>query len=135
MSIPQDIQVTIERCAEASHAGTLDFPNLLAKLVAVGVESYFADYRQGRTLYYLSSGECLSLGLSVPIMPVTSQFDTEAIRAAVRSAQLRQIQYPEFIQRTMAAGCVGYFVWILERQVHYLGRRGDTLIDAFPAHP
>lgn len=40
--------------------------------------------------------------------------------------------YPEFKLLWQRAGCIGYTVWIAERHVNYLGRRGETHVEQFP---
>ena len=41
----------IEKCARESHAGLLTFPEALGRLIEVGVDSYFADYRNQSTTH------------------------------------------------------------------------------------
>jgi uncharacterized protein YbcV (DUF1398 family) len=41
----------IEKCSHESHEGLITFPEVLGRLIAVGVESYFADYRKKSTTY------------------------------------------------------------------------------------
>lgn len=40
--------------------------------------------------------------------------------------------YPEFKRATMAAGCVGYVVWMAGSHVDYFGRKGETHVERFP---
>lgn len=122
----------IEECARRSHEGTIDFGTVVATLAAAGVESYHANYRRGETTYYLSSGETHAVSLAAPRIPIAAAFDTEGVQAAVRGAQSGQVKYPEFVRRTMTAGCVGYLVWIAGRHVQYLGRRGELHVEHFP---
>jgi uncharacterized protein YbcV (DUF1398 family) len=103
------------------------------RLDAAGVESYHADYRRRSTTYYLPSGASYSVALHTPSSPVTDVFDAEAVRASIRGAQRGEVRYPEFVQRTVAAGCVGYIVWITGRHVRYFGRRGEDHVEPFPS--
>ena len=116
--------VTIEECAKRSHDGSIDFGSVVMKLVSVGVESYHADYRRGETTYYLPNGESH--------VTVAENFVASEIEAAVRGAQAGTVQYPEFKTRTMAAGCIGYCVWIAGGNVQYFGRRGQVHTEHFP---
>lgn len=122
----------IEQCARDSHAGTASFGAVVARLMSVGVESYFADYRRGETTYYLPTGESYTLALHAPDVPIADAFDGGEVVAAIRGSQRGEIQYPEFVRRTMGAGCVGYFVWLAGRHVRYLGRRGEDHVERFP---
>ena len=122
----------IERCAAASHAGEQHFGRAIATLSGVGVESYFADYRAGTTTYYLPDGRHLAVAAPQPDVAIATAFDTGAIRAAILGAQRDEVRYPEFVRRTRAAGCVGYFVWLAGRHVAYHGRRGESHVERFP---
>lgn len=122
----------IEKCALESHAGLLTFPEVLGRLVEVGVESYFADYRDQSTTYYFSSNEAVRIAMDVPAIGIPNTFNQAAIVSAIRGAQCDIIKYPEFLKLTMSAGCVGYMVWITGRHVSYFGRQGETHIERFP---
>ena len=73
------------------------------------------------------------MALHTPSSPVADVFDAEAVRASIRGAQRGEVRYPEFVQRTVAAGCVGYIVWITGRHVRYFGRRGEDHVEPFPS--
>ena len=52
----ENIQV-LDECSERSVAGTITFPEVVGKLMAVGIESYHADlYRREKT-YYSANGD------------------------------------------------------------------------------
>lgn len=127
-----NITETIEKCAHESHAGLLTFPEVLGRLVAVGVEAYFADYRDQSTTYYLSNNEALRVSMNMPNIKIPMSFDKDGVVSAVHGAQSDKVRYPEFLRLTMAAGCVGYMVWITGRHVSYLGRQGEIHIEHFP---
>lgn len=125
----------IETTFMASNAGQLHFGEVIACLVAAGVEAYHVDYRAGRSTCYLPDGTVLDLGFERPSAPIGPGFDAEAVRAAIRGAQQGQLRYPEFKARTQAAGCIGYTVWIAGRHVVYLGRGGESHVERFPDGP
>lgn len=131
-SLPAAAQRTIEECAHAAHAATLTFPEILARLASAGVESYFADYRRGSTTYYLASGASHSVALPVPEHAAPEAFDAPAIVEAIRGSQRGEVKYLDFVRRTLASGCIGYFVWLAGRHVRYLGRRGEDHVERFP---
>ena len=60
------------------------------------------------------------------------RISVEEIVAAIRGSQVGEVKYPEFIARSMRAGCVGYTVWISGRHVTYFGRNGSTHVEKFP---
>lgn len=59
-----------------------------------------------------------------PDVPIGDEFDAAAIKAAIDSQCMRLV---------MAAGCVGYIVWIAGRHVSYFGRRGEVHVEHFPS--
>lgn len=125
-------QATIERCAQASKDGTAHFGAIVQALTEAGVEAYFADYRSNATTYYLPSGETHAVALAPPATAIAGAFDTTGIQAAIRGAQRGEIMYPEFLQLSRAAGCVGYMVWLAGRHVSYFGRKGEVHVERFP---
>jgi uncharacterized protein YbcV (DUF1398 family) len=127
------IRQVIDECVAASHAGTRSFGDVVGSLVAQGVESYRVDFRQRSSTYFLPTGESYTVALATPNLPIGDVFDKEAIVAAIRGSQQGQVKYPEFVERSMRAGCVGYIVWIAGRHVTYFGRRGETHIEQFPS--
>jgi uncharacterized protein YbcV (DUF1398 family) len=104
----------------------------LGRLIEVGVESYFADYRNQSTTYYLSSNNALSIPMAMPPIEIPSSFNRDGVISAIRAAQSDTVRYPEFLKLTMAAGCIGYIVWITGRHVSYFGRQGEVHIEHFP---
>ena len=83
---PQTKEI-IEECAYQSHAGLLVFPEALRRLVEVGVESYFADYREQSTTYYLSNNGALRVDMEMPPIEMPSLFNQKDIVLAIRGAQ------------------------------------------------
>ena len=125
-------QALIHEAAAGSNSGQLHFGQVIALLVQAGVESYLADYRTGKTIYYLPNGDTLALDLEIPATPIADTFDAEAVRAAIRGAQQGVVMYPEFKHLTCLAGCAGYTVWITGRHVSYFGRKGEMHVERFP---
>lgn len=63
---------------------------------------------------------------------MAAEFSASAVQAAVRQSQRNEHPYADFIRKTMAAGCVGYFVQITGRRALYFGRNGETHVELFP---
>lgn len=125
------VKEAIEASAAASKAGTIHFGEAVRQLMNAGVESYYADYRAGMLTYYLPNGETHAVGLTAA-GELGTEFNAEAVLAAIRGAQRGEVMYPAFVAKTVAAGCVGYMVWIAGRHVTYFGRRGETHVERFP---
>lgn len=126
------IETVIRQTAEASAAGRIHFGQVLGQLMSAGVESYVADYRAQRTVYYLPNGQTLDLPLDMSEAGLADDFDARALQAAIHGAQRGEVKYAEFKRLSCAAGCTGYTVWIAGRHVTYFGRRGETHIEKFP---
>jgi len=122
----------IEASVHESNAGLLSFPKLIERLVAIGVESYFADYRDQSITFYLLSNETICVGLNLPTTEIPSTFDKNRVIEAIRAAQSDKVKYPEFLKLTMVSGCIGYIVWITGKYVSYFGRKGEVHIEDFP---
>lgn len=126
------IQSAIQEAADGSSTGRLHFGQVVALLAQAGVESYCADYRAGRTTYYLPDGSTHEVNLGPLMADIAPAFDAAAIQAAIRGAQQGRVMYPEFKKLSQAGGCVGYIVWITGRHVTYFGRKGETHVEKFP---
>jgi uncharacterized protein YbcV (DUF1398 family) len=128
----QRIKDVIEDCAQAAHEGSRNFAAIVGALIEVGVESYHADYRAHRTTYYLPDGHAHSVALQAPAVAIPAELAGAQLQEAIRGSQRGEVKYPEFLQRSMAAGCVGYHVHISGRHVLYLGRTGAQHVEHFP---
>jgi uncharacterized protein YbcV (DUF1398 family) len=122
----------MQECVARSHAETITFPEVVAKLTATGVEHYEADLLRGQNAYFLPSGEWHAEKLPVPGGGAAADFQAAGVESAVRAIQRGEIKYNEFLRRIMAAGCVRYFVYIAGRNTAYFGRRGEAYIERFP---
>lgn len=122
----------LQQCSAESLAGTITFPEVVRNLASVGCEQYHADFRCRQKTYYLDNGETHDEQLPVDAVSLAPQFDGVAIVSALRQAQAGNITYREFIRKCVAAGCVGYFVYIAGRRAIYLGRTGEMHIEMFP---
>lgn len=122
----------MQLCAQRSLSGALTFPEVVSRLAAVGVERYHTDYSRQEVTYYLQNGE--SHVVALPHQPAETgmEFMADAVASAVRQSQENEHSYPDFIRKTMTAGCVGYFVQIAGRRVLYFGRNGELHTELFP---
>lgn len=125
----------IQDCASRSIAGTIAFPEVVHALMEIGVERYHADYSRHEITYYVPSGDSLVVATPHSPEPIAETFLPKDVEAAIRQSQRGEIIYTQFLQKTMAAGCVGYFVQIAGRRVLYFGRNGDLHLEPFPSAP
>lgn len=129
-------------CAALSAAGKIHFGEVVARLVAAGIERYHADYSRGETTYYAQAGgSCVvAMGEELGVTSeagagsgaIAMEFSAAAVEAGVRQSQRGEIMYPQFTRQALAAGCVGYFVQITGKCVQYFGRKGEVHTEWFP---
>ncbi len=127
----QQTQV-MQQCALGALNGVLTFPEIVGKLASIGVERYHADYRRQEITYYMSDDESLVVSTPHPLHPIARVFSGTDVATAVRQSQRNEHSYLDFIRKTNAAGCVGYFVQITGCRVIYFGRDGDCHTEHFP---
>jgi uncharacterized protein YbcV (DUF1398 family) len=130
MSIDRFAQ--LDACLADARSGALKFPQIVERLLAIGVERYHADYSRNETTYYWPDSESRVVTVEYPTVPMADAFSAAGVEAAVRASQRGEIDYPEFVRRTKAAGCIGYFVLLTGRQCQYFGRRGETHVEIIP---
>jgi len=125
---------TILETNRRSFAGEIPFPQVVLALQQCGVERYTVDLCTFVTTYYAADGESFAVPLPLDDAPrVCEAWSAEEIIAAIRASQQKEIGYPEFLHRVMAAGCVAYFAYLRGRQVTYTSRLGDQHVERFPA--
>jgi uncharacterized protein YbcV (DUF1398 family) len=129
---PERVRDVVETCSRGSEDGSLNFPQQLGMLAAVGVEGYYCDLRRATRRYYLPDGGSLEVEAVRHGVPVPERFDATAVERAVRGAQAGAIDYGTFCETVMAAGCPGYLVSILGRRVVYFGRTAETHVEHIP---
>jgi len=132
MQTQNDDVDAITRCSMDSLAGSRPFPAIVAGLSKAGVGSYYADYRAGQTVYYPRAGEAVTKPLPTLEKLIGASFDAAALQSAIKGAQRGEIVYPDFLTLSMAAGCVGYHVWIDGHHVTYYGAKGEIHVERFP---
>lgn len=125
----------IQECARGAMSGQITFPTIVERLAAIKVERYHADYTRQELTYYFSDGNSQVVPSPHPAHETAAEFSSASVEAAVRQSQRNEHTYPEFIRKTMNAGCVGYFVQITGRRVIYFGRTGESHTEHFPPAP
>lgn len=125
----------IQGCARGSLTGDLTFPEIIGRLAEIGVERYHADYSRQEVTYYFADGDSLVVATPHADHTTAAEFSPSAVEAAVRQSQRNEHSYLDFIHKTKAAGCVGYFVQITGCRVIYFGRMGESHVEHFPTAP
>ncbi len=128
-----DVVNIMQECTDASDQERIRFPEVVVKLMQAGVERYHADLLRAEKVYYLPSGESHRVQAAPVNVAPAREFTADGVAAAVRAIQQNKIQYREFCERIVQAGCVGYMVSMAGRRAVYYGRTGDSYIEPFPA--
>lgn len=124
--------LTMHDCARGSLLGEMTFPQVVGRLIEIGVERYHTDYCRQETTYYTTGGESTVVDTPFGKHPIPTEFSAVAVEAAVRQSQRNEHNYLDFVRKTAAAGCVGYFVQIAGRRAMYFGRGGEVHLELFP---
>jgi uncharacterized protein YbcV (DUF1398 family) len=123
----------VAECTRASDEERMTFPEVLGKLMQVGVERYHADLLRAEKTYYLPNGESQQTSCHALKAIPAAKFAQSGIDAALRAIQRGEIRYREFCARIAKAGCVAYIVSLAGRRAVYYGRSGETHVEMFPA--
>jgi uncharacterized protein YbcV (DUF1398 family) len=123
----------ILQAARDALAGTAPFPEIVARLVAAGVEYYHVDYVGMRKTFYGAGGDMVVTPIPYEgLPPVAAEFDTAGLRAAILDSQRNGQKYRDFTRRAMSAGVQGYFAFLRGTRVTYWGRTGVQHTEWFP---
>ena len=122
----------IDAVAMATQQGKMTFPQVVQGLLAVGVESYLVDFAAKQKTHYLADGTTHTVPMILDPGPIAAEFNGAALVAAIRGAQADTVRYPEFVQRSTAAGVIGYWAFLTGKRVSYFGRKGEQHVEEFP---
>ena len=123
----------IHACVKGSADGTLKFPEVVKKLMDIGVERYTADLVRLEDTFYSRKDESVNEKIPVTALPKVAQhFSAEGVQNAIRASQQGKIDYKEFLRLVMNAGTASYVVYLDGRQAIYYGRKGECHIEKFP---
>lgn len=119
--------------ARATLDGSLPFPEIVAGLMANGVEYYRVDYVAKSFTFYSGAGAVLTAPLQFEGLPaVAENFAAAALKAAIVDSQQHGQKFRAFCERAMRAGVQGYYAFLRGQRVTYLGRQGEQHVEWFP---
>ena len=122
----------IQSIMTQTQEGKMIFPEVVRRLLALGVESYFVDLAAGKETFYAADGETHTEPMKLKPGPVAAEFSPSGLLAAIRGAQADTIRYPEFVKRSTDAGVAGYWAFLTGKKVVYFGRKGESHMEEFP---
>lgn len=122
----------IQEVSRKSFGGQITFPEVVGKLLGIGVDSYRADLVQNQKVFFFGNGEVHAENFEFKGPQIPASFSGEKVVAAIRASQAGQINYQEFLNRAMLAGVSSYTAYLIGRKVIYTGRNGDFHVEHFP---
>jgi uncharacterized protein YbcV (DUF1398 family) len=123
----------IMTCGLGAFADTVSFPETVQRLRAIGVVWYMTDLVRCTKTHYWATGESLAEPMVLDDAPaIAPTYAADAVTHALRAIQSGAIAYPAFLRQIMAAGIVGYIVFLQGNQTLYFSATGDHYIEAFP---
>ena len=128
----QERVLGVYAAVRASATGEITFPQIVGRLAELGVERYHADYARLEKTFYFADGESLVTAIPHEAQAIGREFIVADVQAAIRQSQRNEHTYADFLRKTIAAGCVGYFVHIAGRHAIYFGRKGEMHVEPFP---
>jgi uncharacterized protein YbcV (DUF1398 family) len=127
-----NVIAVIEACTRGSDEGRMSFPEVVGKLQEAGVERYDTDLVRSEKTFYLPTGESVVVPCKLPTRQPAAAFSAAQTEAAIRTIQAGKIDYSEFCERILAAGCSSYLVSLVGRRVVYFGRTAESHIEPMP---
>lgn len=127
-----NVIAVIEACTRGSEEGRMSFPEVVGQLKEAGIERYDTDLVRNEKTYYLPNGESVIVPAKALRRQPAATFSAAETEAAVRTIQAGKIDYIEFCERILAAGCVSYLVSLAGRRVVYFGRTAESHIELMP---
>ncbi|UKJ05783.1 DUF1398 family protein [Solitalea lacus] len=102
------------------------YPDLVQKLIELGIQSYTVDVATGSILYRLADGENLLHVGEVDNRSIFERFSADLTVMAIRDNQQGKTTYPEFMHAIGAAGVRFYEATLTgeNKRVTYIGFGG-----------
>ena len=129
----QDTIDIIEQGIQATYKGEMGFLDWVKILLGAGIERYYADLVARQVTYYATDGSVYTAKLPHPTAATSGViFSEEDIKNGLLANQRGEIIYPGFLSCALKAGVVNYTVFLLGKQAHYIGGKGEIYIQHFP---
>ncbi len=113
-----DIQVAQQKAT--------NYPDLVSKLIAIGIQSYTVDVVTGTVLYRLANGENI-LHFNNAARNIEAIFSEEKTVQAIRNNQQGKTDFPTFMNEIASAGIRFYEATLNGNNKHvtYIGSNGS----------
>lgn len=110
------------------------FPYLAEALRGAGVTKYYFDVPSCTVRYTTAAGDVLQPGTFLRTeKTLISPFDEDALISAIRSDQVGESTFAEFVEATFQAGVIRYEVDTAAHACSYFGSGGERYVEQYPA--
>jgi len=125
--------MNIDEKIQEQYKTATSYPDLVLKLIAIGVQSYTVDVATRIILYRFSDGENVIHNNSNEPVLVETAFDKELTVKAIRDNQQKKTDYPGFMKDIANAGVRFYEATLIgkNKRVTYIGI-GDRYEETIP---
>ena len=133
----QETIAVLHECSERSVAGNITFPEVVGKLMEVGIESYHADLYRCEKTYYAANGDShmeSESGLDPKIFnagAVARSLDPNCVKQCCARSSIRK-SLSAISPRIESAGVANYWVYLAGKRAVYVARNGDEYVEWFP---
>lgn len=110
------------------------FPFLAECLRQVGVKKNIWTLPSAQSVYIMEDSTLIQQGTPLVLgMTVAPSFNEQALVKALRTDQVGESTFPEFLMATWNSGVVTYEVDFSAHTVSYYGARGESYVESYPA--
>lgn len=104
-----------------------NYPELVTKLIELGIESYSVEVSTSMILYRLPEGNTILHLNDIEPRNIAKQFDKQKTIQAVKNNQQGKTDYPAFMQEIANAGVRFYEATLIgnSKRVSYIGSGGN----------
>ena len=134
----QETIAVLHECSERSVAGNITFPEVVGKLMAVGIESYHADlFHREKTCLQPTATATWNPRASIDPKifnagAAARSLNPNCVKQALRQIQHKEIDYQQFLRGILSAGVANYWVYLTGKRAIYVARNGDEYVQWFP---
>lgn len=129
--VNQELQSAIYNAAREAGEGNMTLAELAEKFGALSVERFHVDLVRGETTVYQGNYVAV-LPAYAPAQRPAPEFSAADIDIALIGTEDGACAYPTFCELVLAAGCVGFMVFIVGQRTLYYGEAGEVLSKANP---
>ncbi len=124
----------IASTTRATLAGTISFPDVVAALIATGVEYYHVDYAALRITFYNGDGAAIVMPILYEgLPPIAPDFQPDNLKAAILDSQCHGQKFRDFTHRAMSAGVQSYTAFLRGQRVTYFAGPATNTPNGFQA--